>query len=100
MNVKIGDKILRASVNVRDLGAVVDSVINMDTHVISVWKSSFFRLRNISAIRLYLDFYSASQIIHILITFRFYDSNSLPFVLSDKSLKQQRKVQNAACKFV
>ena len=68
MKIKIGDQILSASSNVRDLGVVIDSVFNMDAHVTSVCKSCYFHMRIIGAIRPYLDFHSASQIIHAFIT--------------------------------
>ena len=70
ITIKIGNEFLSASSNVRDLGVVIDSVFNMDAQVISVCKSCYFHLRNISAIRPYLDSHSASQIIHAFITFR------------------------------
>ena len=100
INIKIGDKVLSASCNVRDLGVVIDSVFNMDAHVTSVCKSCYFHLRNIGAIRPYLDSHSASQIIHAFITSRLDYCNSLLFGLSDKSLNRLRKVQNTAVRIV
>ena len=100
INIKIGDEVLSASSNVRDLGVVIDSVFNMDAHVTSVCKSCYFHLRNIGAIRPYLDSHSASQIIHAFITSRLDYCNSLLFGLSDKSLNRLRKVQNTAVRIV
>jgi len=100
INIKIGDEVLSASSNVRDLGVVIDSVFNMDAHVTSICKSCYFHLRNIGAIRPYLDSHSASQIIHAFITSRLDYCNSLLFGLSDKSLNRLRKVQNTAVRIV
>jgi len=57
-------------------------------------------MRNIGAIRPYLDFHSASQIIHAFITSRLDYCNSLLFGLSDKSLNRLRKIQNIAVRIV
>ena len=95
ITIKIGDEILSASSNVRDLSLVIDSVFNADAHVISVCKSCYFYLRTI---RHYLDSHSASQIIHAFITSRLDCCNSILFGLSDKSLKRLRKVQKYTCK--
>ena len=54
ITIKIGDEILSASSNVRDLGVVIDSVFNMDAHI-SACKSCYFHFRSINAIRPYLD---------------------------------------------
>ena len=55
ITIKIGDEILSVSSSVRDLGIEIDSVFNMGAHVISVCKSCYFHLRNVSAITPYLD---------------------------------------------
>ena len=66
ITIKVCDEILSASSNVRDLGAVIDSKFNMEVHVIAVCKFCYFHLRNISAIRPYLNSHSVSQIFILL----------------------------------
>ena len=99
IKIKIGDQILSASSNVRDLGVVIDRVFNMDAHVTLVCKSCYFHMRNIVLLNLILIF-TAFRIIHAFITSRLDYCNWLLFGLSDKSLNRLRKIQNTAVRIV
>ena len=96
----IGDETLPASSSVRNLGVIMDSVFNMESHISSVCKSCYFHLRNIGAIRRYLDTDTAAQVIHAFVTSRLDYCNSLLSGLPDKTLLRLKRVQNTAARIV
>ena len=64
LSIQIGPEIVDVTHSVRNLGVMMDSVLNMEDHVTSVCRSCYFHLRNIGAIRQYLECDTAAQIIH------------------------------------
>ena len=77
LSITIGTEVVNSSNCVRNLGFMMDSVLNMEDHITSVCRSSYFHLRNIGAIRRYLDDNTAAQIIHVFVTSRLDYCNSL-----------------------
>ena len=100
IKIKIGSATILSSQNARNLGVVIDSVFNLNNHITSICQSSYFHLRNISAIRRYLDSNTAAQVIHAFVTSRLDYCNSLLFGLPDKSLLRLKKIQNTAIRII
>ena len=84
MSINIGSEIVNVTDSVRNLGVMIDSIFNMEDHITSVCRSCYFHLRNIGAIRRYLDPDTAAQIIHAFVTSRLDYCNSLFYGLPDK----------------
>ena len=88
LKIKIGDETIISSQSVRNLGVVVDSIFNMEDHITAVCKSCHFHLRNIGAIRRYLNHETAAQIIHAFVTSKLDYCNSLLIGLPKNSLNR------------
>ena len=100
LSIQIGPEIVDVTHSVRNLGVMMDSVLNMEDHVTSVCRSCYFHLRNIGAIRQYLDSDTAAQIIHSFITSRLDYCNSLLYGLPDYLVYRLKKVQNTAVRII
>ena len=100
LNIKIGDETIIASKSARNFGVVFDSVFNMERHITSVCQSCYFHLRNIGAIRRYLNMEIAAQIIHSFVTSKLDYCNSLISGLPVKSISRLKKVQNTAVRII
>ena len=72
----------------------------MEDHITSVCRTSYFHLRNIGAIRQYLDSDTAAQIIHAFVTSRLDYCNALLYKLPDYLLLRLKKVQNTAVRII
>lgn len=100
LSINIGSEIVNSSSSARNLGVVMDSVLNMEDHITSVCRSCYFHLRNIGAIRKYLDPDTAAQIIHAFITSRLDYCNALLKGLPAYLLHRLTKVQNTAVRII
>ena len=100
LSIKIGNETIVTTKSVRNLGFIMDSVFNMNDHITSICKSSYFHLRNIGAIRPYLTSEIAAQVIHSFVTSKLDYCNSLLYGLPDKSLFRLQKVQNTAIRII
>ena len=78
----------------------MDCIFNMEDHITSVCQSCYFHLRNIGAIRRYLNSDIAAQIIHSFVTSKLDYCKSLLCKLPNKSLFQLKKVQNTAVRII
>jgi hypothetical protein len=96
----VGSTEVSISKTVRNLGVMMDSVMNMDSQITSVCRSAYFQLRNIGAIRQYLTKDVAAQLIHSFVSSRLDYCNSLLYGISTKSLKRLKKVQNTAARIL
>jgi len=100
LSINIGSEVVEAKESVRNLGVMMDSILNMEDHVTSVCRTSYFHLRNIGAIRKYLDSDSAAQIIHAFVTSRLDYCNSLFHGITDKLMYRLIKIQNTAVRII
>ncbi len=100
LSLHIGTEVVDVTNSVRNLGVMMDSVFNMEDHITSVCRSCYFHLRNIGAIRQYLDSDTAAQIIHSFVTSRLDYCNSLLHKLPDYLLLRLKKVQNTAVRII
>ena len=83
----IGSTEITGLKTIRNLGTMMDSVINMGAHVTSLCKSVYFQLHNVGAIRRYLT-KDVVQLIHSFVTSRLDYCNSLLYGVSIKSQKK------------
>lgn len=100
LSINIGPEIVNVTDSVRNLGVMMDSVLNMEDHVTSVCRTCYFHLRNIGAIRKYLDPDTAAQIIHAFVTSRLDYCNSLLHGLPKKLMSRLTKIQNTAVRII
>jgi hypothetical protein len=76
LTVKVGDSVIKPSI-VRNLGAVLDSHLDMEQHVNSVSRSCFMKILQIVQIRKYLTVDSTRTLINSLVTSKLDYCNSL-----------------------
>ena len=77
VSLMVGDKLIKPSDNVRNLGVVFDSQMSMSAHVKSLCASLTYQLRNISRIRRFLDFDTCHLVIRSLVLSRLDYGNGL-----------------------
>ena len=99
-SVKVGDVAVTAVRNGRNLGVIFDECMNMKSHVNSICKSAFYKLKNISHIRKYLSTETTVMLVHAFITSNLDYCNSLLTGLPYSVLHKLQMVQNAAAKLV
>jgi hypothetical protein len=100
LSIHIGPEIVDVTHSARNLGVMMDSVFSMEDHVTSVCRACYLHLRNIGAIRQYLDSDTAAQIIHSFITSRLDYCNSLLYGLPQYLLLRLQRVQNTAVRII
>jgi hypothetical protein len=83
-----------------DLGVIVDSRLNMATHVSSVCRSCHFQLRQLRQVRGSLTTAALQTLVHAFISSRLDYCNSLLSGIADGLLRQLQSVQNAAARLV
>ena len=64
----VGESQITQSLKVRDLGVTFDQFLNFDDHITAIYRSTYFRVRNIGKIRNLLSYNACSTIIHALIS--------------------------------
>ena len=84
----------KGSKTVRNLGTMMDYVINMKAHITSICKSAYFQLHNVGAIGQYLTKDVGAQLMQSFVTSRLEYCNTLIHEVSIKSSKRLRKVHN------
>ena len=96
----VGDSNIVSSNSARNLWVIFDKCIKLDYHISSVYKSTYFHLRNIGGIRSILSNDACAQLIHSLVTVRLDYCNSILYGLSDNSLYRLQKIQNTAARML
>lgn len=99
-NVVIGGDEIDLTTSARNIGAVLDSNLDMSDHVNSVTRACYFHLRRISQIRPYLTQDAAATLVRSLITTRLDYVNGLLYGLPDRLLHKLQLIQNNAARMV
>ena len=73
----IGDTAIPAVHSARNLGAILESSYSVQSHVKAVCQSAGYYLRHIGCIRKYLDPETSRLVVHVLVTSRVDNLNSL-----------------------
>ena len=98
--VKIGSHHITSSKVVRNIGAMFDSGLKMDSQVSSVSKSAWYHLYQISKIRQHLTTEQSKCAIHAYVTSRLDQNNSLLAGIPSYLLAKLQRIQNAAAKVI
>jgi hypothetical protein len=98
--IKIGDDIVNSTEKAKNIGAILDSNLDLTTHVNSICHSSYYHLHNIGKIRKYLTTKSTEALIHALITSKLDHLNSLLYGLPEYLVKRLQTVQNSAARLL
>ena len=96
----VGDTEIFPTECARNIGAFMDSSLNMKTHINNTVRSCYMQIHSISKIRKYLSIEAAKTLVHAFVTSRLDNLNSLLIHLPDSSLKKLQKVQNNAAKLI
>jgi hypothetical protein len=99
-SIMIGETQVRTSTSARNIGAVVDSTLNMADQVNSVSKACYLSLRHISQIRPYLTEDATATLVNALITSKLDNLNCLLYGLPAYMLKRLQLIQNNAGRLV
>ena len=99
-SIKIGDHTIRSSQEVKNLGVIFDSGLNMDAHITKICKTANFHLCRIGSIRKYLTKEAAATLVHAFISSRLDCGNSLLQGITKSQLSRLQRVQNCAARLV
>lgn len=100
LSMTIGRSEVKQSTCVRNLGAFLDSRMDMEHHVNTVCKSCYSQLRQIGRIRQYLTIDATKSVINSLVTSRLDYCNSLLNGLPKTVLNKLQIVQNTAARII
>ena len=100
ISVAVGDSNIRPSSCVRNLGAWLESRMDMEQHVNSVCKSCFGQIRQIGHIRQYVTTDATKSFVNSLVTSRLDYCNALLSGVSKTILNKLQNVQNTAARVV
>ena len=89
---------LKPKDQVKNLGIIIDSDLNFNSHIKLIRKSAFYHLKNIARIRGYMSKQDLEKLIHAFISSRLDYCNSLFNGLPKKAIKQLQLIQNAAAR--
>ena len=90
----IGDHQVVATSTARNIGVMMDSKASMEAHVLSVCKSSFVHIRNLSRIKKFLDSSSLERLVHAFITTKLDYCNSLLCGAPSTLINKLQRIQN------
>ena len=100
LSIKVGTSEVESKTTVRNLGAFLDSQMNMESHINNVCRSCYTQLRQISHIRGYLNMNTTKTLVNSLVTSRLDYCNSLLFGLPKKSLNKLQLVQHTSARII
>ena len=100
ISLAVGDSNIRPSSCVRNLGAWLDSKMDMEQHVNSICKSCFGQIWQIGHIRQYLTTDATKSLVNSLVTSRLDYCNALLSGVPKTILNKLQNVQNTAARVV
>ena len=83
-----------------NLGVILDSDLNFNSHINKVTKTAFFHLRNIAKVRPFINQNDAEKLIHAFISSRLDYCNSLFAGLPKKTTERLQLIQNSAARLL
>ena len=99
-SIKIGDTVVHPSKQARNLGVIMDSNLDMQSHVSNLCKSAMFGIRKIGQLCQYLPQDATLKLVHAFVTSKLDSCNSLLYGLSDQEINKVQRVQNTAARLV
>jgi hypothetical protein len=98
--VTVGDNEILPSVSARNIGAHMDSGLDMKTQISNTIKSCYYQIHGISKIRKFLTVEATKSLVNAFVTSRLDNLNSLLYGIPDTQLKRLQKVQNCAARLI
>ena len=96
-----GDHTIDPSVNVRNLGTILDNSISMNSHINQVCKTAFYHIHNIRRISNYLSQESLKRLlVHAFVTSRLDYCNGLLYGFPKYHISKLQRVQNTAARLI
>ena len=89
-----------ATSTVRNIGVMLNSKASMEAHVLSVCKSSFIHIRNLSRIKEFLDSSSLERLVHAFITTKLDYCNSLLCGAPSTLVNKRQRIQNISTRII
>ena len=100
INIKFGSSKIKPSSQVKNLGVIMDNLLNMEKQINKCTSSAYFHIRNISKVRKYLDTKTTKTLVHTLVISRIDYCNSLFVNLPKQLLKKIQRAQNTAARLI
>jgi len=100
LTIQIGEETVTASASVRNIGAHLNTNMDMSAHIKSVCRSCYCHLRNISRMRPFLSDEAAATIVHAFISSKLDFMNSLLYKVPECHLRRLQLIQNTAARIV
>ena len=98
--IRIGDVEVSSSVSACDLGAIIDTNLQLHAHIKNICKSANYGIYKIGRIRKYLDQKTTERLVHAFVTSRIDYGNSLLYGLPSSVIQPLQKVQNSAARVI
>jgi exonuclease III len=98
--IQVGDATISASEKAKNIGAVIDTQLNMVSHVNHISKSCYVHLRSIGRIRPNLTEDAAATLVHSFISSKLDNANSLLYGIPEKVMTKLQVIQNNAARIV
>ena len=96
----LGDSMVRPLEVVKNLGVILDSSLKLDKHVSMIVKSCNFQLRNLYAVKRFLNKESLITLVHSLVISKVDYCNSLFIGLSHHVLRKLQSILNRAARLI
>jgi hypothetical protein len=100
LKLTIGTHSVSSSTNVKNLGALFDAHLKMDSQVKATCRNAYCHLRNIGKIRKYLTVEATKRVTHAFISSRLDQNNSLLYGLPKSQIQKLQRVQNSAARII
>ena len=100
ITVRVGDAVIKPSSAVKNLGALLDSNLDMEQQVNSISRSCYMQIRHIGQIRKYLTVDATRSLVNSLVTSRLDYCNSLLCGSPKYILNKLQNVQNTAARVI
>ena len=89
---------LKTTNQARNLGVIMDSDLNFNSHIKTITKSAYYHLKNISRIKGLMSQQDLEKLVHAFIFSRLDYCNSVLSGLPKKSIRQLQLIQNAVAR--
>jgi hypothetical protein len=100
ITVNVDQAEIKQSSSVRNLGAFLDSRVNMEHHVSSVCRSSYAQISKIGRIRKYINEEATKTLVNSLVTSRLDYCNALLYGIPQQTMKKLQLVQNTSARVI
>ena len=99
-SIQVGNSNIEARTEVRNIGAMFDREMKMNTQVRNMCRGAWLNLYNIGKIRNYLNKEQTRCVVHAFVTSKLDSNNSLLGAIPSDQVKQLERIQNAAAKVI